>query len=148
MFSIRKKIIVVPCIAVFNRDGKILLLRRSEEKINKGKWEIPGGGIRFGETPKQAALRELWEETGFTPRYSDLIPVDSFGITYKDRVEFIIPLYAVRVDGDPVLSPNEHSDWGWFSLDEVRELEMKSEAMKGTYIMAKSAKEVLEKLGI
>jgi hypothetical protein len=52
------------------------------------------------------------------------------------------------VDGDPVLSPEEHSDWGWFSLDEIRELELKSETMKGTYLMAKSAKETLEKLGI
>lgn len=53
-------------IAVFNQDGKIFLGRR---KGASGPyiWQLPQGGIDTGETPAEAALRELTEETGITP---------------------------------------------------------------------------------
>ncbi|WP_286913214.1 MULTISPECIES: NUDIX hydrolase [unclassified Pseudomonas] len=41
------------------RSGKVLLVRRKG-----GKWNFPGGAIESGETPQQAAARELEEETG------------------------------------------------------------------------------------
>ncbi|HFQ8053607.1 TPA: NUDIX domain-containing protein [Pseudomonas putida] len=41
------------------RSGKVLLVRRKG-----GKWNFPGGVIELGETPQQAATRELEEETG------------------------------------------------------------------------------------
>ncbi|MCE7761133.1 NUDIX domain-containing protein [Pseudomonas putida] len=41
------------------RSGKVLLVRRKG-----GKWNFPGGVIESGETPQQAAARELAEETG------------------------------------------------------------------------------------
>ena len=47
-------------IVVFNKDGKVLLCERSDKK---GAWQFPQGGIERGETPLQAAKRELNEET-------------------------------------------------------------------------------------
>ena len=50
--------------AIFLYQGKnILILRKSEGKY-KGKWTSPGGHINRFETTKQAAIRELKEETG------------------------------------------------------------------------------------
>lgn len=50
--------------AILLYQGKnILILRKSEGK-HQGKWTGPGGHIDWGETPKQAAIRELREETG------------------------------------------------------------------------------------
>ena len=46
--------------AVINPDGKMLLIRRSDNH----KWAMPGGGIDVGETAAQAAVREALEETG------------------------------------------------------------------------------------
>ena len=49
-------------IIVLNSESKILTGLR----IMSGKYEIPGGCIEMGETVKQAAIRELKEETGIT----------------------------------------------------------------------------------
>ncbi|MPY66695.1 NUDIX domain-containing protein [Deinococcus sp. SDU3-2] len=44
------------------RSGEVLLVRRGDN----GRWDVPGGGAQPGETPEQAARRELREETGLT----------------------------------------------------------------------------------
>ncbi len=142
----RSKIFIVPCTVVVNGEGKVLLLKRAGKKLNAGKWEIPGGGLKYGETPRHAALRELWEETGFIPRNSDLIPVDTFGIVYsKHKVEFIIPLYVTRMEGEPILRAEEHEDWNWFSLDDIKKMESEGETMRGTYFMVREALRTLRR---
>ena len=53
-----------PCAgALVLRDGKVLLVKRGIEPF-KGCWDIPGGFLESHETPEQAAIRELREETG------------------------------------------------------------------------------------
>ena len=47
---------------VVNREGKVLLVRHSYQSSHK--WMLPGGGIGHGESPEQAAIREVAEETG------------------------------------------------------------------------------------
>ena len=46
--------------ALVVRDDKILMIKT----LHFDRWELPGGGIEIGETPKEAALRELKEECG------------------------------------------------------------------------------------
>jgi len=46
--------------AVFDARGAILLVRREDN----GHWALPGGSAEIGQTPAEAALRELWEEAG------------------------------------------------------------------------------------
>jgi putative (di)nucleoside polyphosphate hydrolase len=57
-----------PCvgIALFNRDGLVFIGKRREESVEgdlRHPWQMPQGGIDAGETPEQAAARELYEET-------------------------------------------------------------------------------------
>lgn len=51
--------------AVITHEGKVLLVRR---RVKEGSlsWQFPGGEIEHGETPGQAAVREVQEETGLT----------------------------------------------------------------------------------
>ncbi len=44
------------------RDGRVLLIQRAKPPV--GLWSLPGGHVEFGETARQAAMRELAEETG------------------------------------------------------------------------------------
>jgi 8-oxo-dGTP diphosphatase len=49
-------------------DGRVLLAERTPRQIAAGFWELPGGKIDPGETPEQAAARELHEEIGIRPQ--------------------------------------------------------------------------------
>ena len=54
-------------VVLFDRDGRIFLMRASDP-IDGSKppwWEIPGGGMNWGESSSDAARRELYEEAGF-----------------------------------------------------------------------------------
>jgi 8-oxo-dGTP diphosphatase len=50
-----------------NKKGEFLLASRPEDKPWAGWWEFPGGKIEAGESPKQALVRELYEEVGIVP---------------------------------------------------------------------------------
>ena len=61
-----------PCVGVMliNTEGHIFVGQRNDRHAEA--WQMPQGGIDKGENPRDAALRELWEETGIT---SDLVEI-------------------------------------------------------------------------
>ncbi len=59
-------------VLLLSPDGRILGVSRGEDTTD---WGMPGGWIEPGETPREAAARELWEETGILVDPQDLNPV-------------------------------------------------------------------------
>lgn len=51
-------------VMIFRPDGKLLIL---EDAQKPGQWECPQGGLKDGESVKDGALREMFEETGIPP---------------------------------------------------------------------------------
>jgi A/G-specific adenine glycosylase len=51
-------------VALIWRDGRLFIQRRPEDGLLGGLWEFPGGKVETGESPEQAAVREVAEETG------------------------------------------------------------------------------------
>ena len=133
-------------IALFNATGEVLIGRRFKddgpEIILPGfEWQMPQGGIDTEENPREAVMRELWEETGVTS-------ADYLGET--DWLTYEFPLYdgpeshrlarfrgqrqkwfALRFTGseqdiDPLTSRNgqapEFDSWRWERLDRVADL--------------------------
>ena len=63
-----------PCVGVMivNAAGKVFVGQRRDNFQDA--WQMPQGGIDKGEAPREAALREMWEETGIT---ADLVKVEA-----------------------------------------------------------------------
>jgi 8-oxo-dGTP diphosphatase len=90
-------------------DGGAILLSRiapGATASSDGKWTLPGGGVDFGEHPRDAALRELTEESGLTGEVVDLAGVDSWAgrfINPEDGIDTdfhgIRIIYRVSVTG-------------------------------------------------
>lgn len=104
------------CVGVVCRRGnEVLLVKRGREPL-KGRWSIPGGKLDFGETVRQAALRELAEETGVTARITRLIDVVDSIMDGQHYV--LIDFEAEWIDGEPVAS-DDAADARFFPLDEA-----------------------------
>ena len=115
---------------VVNPENKKVLLVK-HKKYNK--WLQPGGHIEDNETPEEAAVREVYEETGIQttligehfPREDDL--VRPLGIQYNrkengDRMVDIV--YAAKPNNpeEPLKVSDESNDIGWFSRRELEEM--------------------------
>ena len=59
---------------VSSKKDDILLVKRDVEP-GKGKWGLPGGFVEIGETPQEAVLRELYEETGIVGKDPNLFNI-------------------------------------------------------------------------
>jgi 8-oxo-dGTP diphosphatase len=64
-------------------DGRILVAERTPRQISAGYWELPGGKVDPGETPVEAARRELEEEVGV--RATQLEPAIRYDHAFRTR---------------------------------------------------------------
>ena len=80
------------------RGGRILAVRQSYR--SNPSW--PGGGIRLGEEPREAARRELWEQLGLDVRPDDLVLAREIVVDWDFRREHV-RVFELRLRAAPVL---------------------------------------------
>jgi 8-oxo-dGTP diphosphatase len=107
-------------VVIIEKDGKFLLGKRSPEKRAAPEYWCPiTGKVEAGESQQDAVIREVFEEVGLTVQVRDkIISMDS-----RDKK---ICLHWWRVDilqGEAYLKNDEHSQLGWFTLEEMGQLE-------------------------
>lgn len=97
-----------------------LVLRRARGGRYPGAWEVVHGSIEAGESPLDAALRELREETGLVPDgFYNLSRTELFFRHAADEIG-LIPAFAAFVTGrEPTLS-TEHDQAEWLPLVRAR----------------------------
>lgn len=99
-----------------DRWDRVLLLFCGPDGI----WVTPGGGVEAGETPAEAAARELWEETGLRVQPPDLLgPVAYAEDGGRARDDF----FYLRV-GEHDVDDESHDEFDrsrWWTLQELRE---------------------------
>ena len=104
-------LLLVVSVALVDRDGKVLLSQRPEEKQMAGLWEFPGGKLEKGETPEKALIRELEEELGVLTWQSCLAPLTFASHKYKN-FHLLMPLFICRKwDGIPIAREGQNLKW-------------------------------------
>lgn len=123
--------------AVIFGEGKALLVRRRNPP-NEGRWCVSGGIVELGETTQEAVAREVKEELGIDVEVRGLVDVASdVHLDDKGKVKyhFVIADYIAQPAGGSVRLNSESSAYGWFSVKEVKGLEM-AEATKRVVLKA------------
>lgn len=108
-------------------DGDRILLSHWNENGNSG-WTLPGGGLDPYEDPKDAAVREVFEETGYRAELGELLGIDSHIVPVERRfhgatepLQALRIVYRARVVGGELTNELDGStdEAAWFALDDV-----------------------------
>lgn len=107
-----------------NKQGQYLILKRSNRKYPgmNGVWDIPGGRIDPGTPLLENLKREIKEETGLELN-GEVDLVKAQDIFSQDNTHIVRLTYTGFIEGEPEIDPNEHDQYKWVTLNELRELE-------------------------
>jgi 8-oxo-dGTP diphosphatase len=102
---------------IFDGQGRVLLIKKN---YGKRRYGLPGGRIEAGETPRDAVLREVQEETGMRVHVRQIVGV--YYLTYADGRPPLISI-ACRCEiesGEPTVpASGEIGEVGWFHPDDL-----------------------------
>jgi ADP-ribose pyrophosphatase YjhB (NUDIX family) len=108
---------------------KILLCKRNNLGSFPGMWSIPGGKVEEGETTQEGAKREFFEETAINIENETLTFVGMIPRHTRDgkKIKGLMYVYLLNVESpiypdlETAIDGEEHTECGYFSLDEISE---------------------------
>jgi 8-oxo-dGTP diphosphatase len=111
---------------VIRREDRVLLCRVSAGNLGAGLWTLPGGGMEFGESPEEAAMREVEEETGYAARITGVPSIHSdtgswpfsAGPVSYHTIRFIYPMEITGGAERPEVGGST-DEFGWFAPAEI-----------------------------
>jgi 8-oxo-dGTP pyrophosphatase MutT (NUDIX family) len=130
-----KKVLLGAMGLAVNDKKQVLLTQRFQPSTPAWhlKWNIPGGGIEFGEDPEAALIREFWEELRVKPTLRHPLPIPVNIVWMGDRTgqpyDFHLMMLCYVVDiGDQKIDitqdvEHETCDYKWFTLEEAKKIE-------------------------
>ena len=129
-------------------NGRMLITQRSMEKHwGAGWWEIGGGGVRAGETSREALTREVAEETGLDVSGLELSPVYNYvNVDLARGDNYIVDIYHIHLDfslADVKLLDGEAIDARLATWDEICALNE-----QGVFMHFKRVQQTLEAEGL
>jgi len=108
---------------VLDDDDRVLLVRSADS----GRWTLTTGCLEPGEQPAAGAVREVREETGVEATVVRLIAVEALELsTYAngDQVHWLdVGFHCRYVSGRAQVNDDESTEVGWFTRDDMPELD-------------------------
>ena len=104
------------------KDNKFLLAERNKENRN-GYWVIPGGGVEFGETIQEAAIREIKEETNLDVEIIKFIGSYE-SINVPGKYHSVIFFHLARPKHTNIEAKKDVSQAKFFSIEEIKKLKI------------------------
>jgi 8-oxo-dGTP diphosphatase len=103
-------------------DGRVLLIERGWPPF-EGAWALPGGHVDAGETSRQAAARELAEETGVRVDAAQLLQLGAWDTPGRDpRGRYVTVAYLAVVPTDtPITAGDDARTARWWPSDRLPE---------------------------
>ncbi|MEZ7605178.1 NUDIX pyrophosphatase [Streptococcus sp. 27098_8_113] len=98
-------------------EREILLLKVENENVSF--WQPITGGIEGGESPEEACLREIKEETGLLLACSNLTSLGDFTVKIDDNLTIHKNLFLVLTEQKEIQISDEHIGAQWVALDKV-----------------------------
>lgn len=103
---------------ILNENKEVLFTERSlNDDFLPGYWELPGGGIDYGEIPQEALIREIKEECGLEIEIIKPVAANSYFIKDIQRIE--ITFLCKVINPARVKLSHEHSDYKWLKVTEI-----------------------------
>ena len=110
-------------IAVFKGDT-VLLVQRGRAPF-RGLWSLPGGSIEPGESAREAAFRELKEETGITAEIEGVVENVELTATDDGRpVTWRLAMFYGRYAGGSLQPGSDASDANWVAIADLEKLSL------------------------
>lgn len=110
----------VVCAIIINSEAKLFAARRAEGRSFAGSWEFPGGKVEDGETGAEALARELREELQLEIAIGPSLRTVSW---HNKAGAFTLEAFICYHDLEG-MQATAHDDWGWFSTEELLEIEL------------------------
>ncbi len=104
--------------AVILRGADILLVKRGHEP-GRGLWSLPGGRVRWGESPQTALEREVLEETGLTVKSERLAGVTDL---QSEGYHYILIDYFCSIVSGEIMPGSDADACLWSPISRISEL--------------------------
>ena len=117
--------------AVIIENARVLLVKRADPPL-EAKWSIPGGVLEVGEMVREAAIREVREETGLIVEAGDLLGVyDRVLRNAEQRVQYHYVLidFLCRPAGGELQAADDATEVRWYTCEELPVLRLAEDTL-------------------
>jgi ADP-ribose pyrophosphatase YjhB (NUDIX family) len=117
--------------AIIIEDSRVLLVKRAHPPL-QAQWSIPGGVLEVGELVREAAIREVREETGLAVAPGELLGVyDRILRDPEQRVQYHYVLidFLCRRTGGELLAADDAAEVRWFTQGELPSLRLAEDTL-------------------